>query len=337
MSRNGDLDLAALGDLLGGLAAGDANARLLAGRLLSSTAVRSALGTVLGEGGAVGTGQLSVGALAALLGLAGTGAAADTAPAPRPAAAFERHRDIAYRTGPGADKDRHRLDVFRPKGKTGCPVVLFVHGGKWEWGDKNLYAGLGEAFARDGVVTVICNYRLSPKVQHPGHVEDVAAAFAWVHEHIGEYGGDKNRLFVSGHSAGGHLVSLLATDPCYLKAVGLSPAAIKGVVSISGVYQIVHTEAVFHPAFGKDEAVCLKASPLTHAGGKHPPFLLAYADDDYRYLDQMAKNMHAALRKAESPCDLVVCEKRNHLSIVVNLVEPADPLRQKFLAFVTGK
>ena len=178
MRHDGLFDPAAVADLLAGLAAGDAGARLLADRLLRSTAVRSALGTILGEGAAVGTGQLSVGALAALLGLAGPGLASDTAPAPRPAAGFERHRDIPYHPWPGADKVRHTLDVYCPKGKTDFPVVLFVHGGKWEWGDKSLYAGLGEAFARDGVGTVICNYRLSPKVRHPGHVEDVARAFA---------------------------------------------------------------------------------------------------------------------------------------------------------------
>ena len=263
---------------------------------------------------------------------------ADEAPAPRPAGfAVERHRDIAYRTGPGADKERHALDVYTPKGKKDFPVVLFVHGGAWKWGDKALYAGIGESFAARGVGVVVCNYRLSPKVQHPAHVEDVAAAFAWTAENIAKYGGDREQLFVCGHSAGGHLVSLLATDPAHLKAVKHAPGEIKGVISISGVYKIYHTEKVFLEAFGKDEALCLKASPLTHVAGKHPPFLIAYADMDYEHLDSMAKDMDAALRKVANPCDLLVCKDRSHISIVINLVQLDDPLHKSIFDFVTRK
>lgn len=264
--------------------------------------------------------------------------AADEAPAPRPVGyAVEKHRDIPYRTGPGADKERHLLDVYAPKGKTDFPIVLFVHGGTWKWGDKALYAGIGESFAARGVGVVICNYRLSPKVQHPAHVEDVAAAFAWAAENIGKYGGRVADLFVCGHSAGGHLVSLLATDPEYLKAVKHAPSEIKGVISISGVYKIYHTEKVFQEAFGRDEALCLKASPLTHVAGKHPPFLIAYADRDYDHLDEMAKDMDAALRKVSNPCDLLVCKDRSHISIVINLVLSDDPLHKSILEFITRK
>lgn len=262
--------------------------------------------------------------------------AADEAPAPRPAAVFVRHRDIPYRTDGAADKERHRLDVFCPKGVKNFPVVMFVHGGTWKWGDKNLYAGLGEVFTQHGIGFVICNYRLSPQVKHPAHVEDVAKAFAWTCENIGRYGGDTGRLFLCGHSAGGHLVSLLATDTSYLKAEKRTADEIKGVISISGVYQIVHTEKVFHEAFGKDETVCKNASPLTHAAGKHPPFLIAYADRDFEHLDQMAKNMHEALKKSESPCDLLICKDRTHISIIVNVVEADDLLHKKICAFIAG-
>jgi acetyl esterase/lipase len=116
---------------------------------------------------------------------------------------FEKHLDIAYRTDKGADKDRHVLDVYVPKGKKDFPVVLFVHGGNWKSGNKTLYAPLGKSLASDGIACVICNYRLSPAVQHPAHVEDVAKAFAWTRENIGKYGGSKDKLFLCGHSAGG--------------------------------------------------------------------------------------------------------------------------------------
>jgi acetyl esterase/lipase len=280
-----------------------------------------------------------VSVVAASVGFVGRGpvAARDDKPAAPATFEVEKHKDIAYRTDPDADKERHKLDVYVPKGRKDFPVVLFVHGGSWKSGNKNLYAGMGERFAKTGIGFVICNYRLSPQVQHPAHVEDVAGAFAWTCDNIAKYGGKPDNLFVCGHSAGGHLVALLATDPSYLTAHKHSPADIKGVVAISGVYRIVPTEKVFEGPFGKDEEVCRKASPLNHVSGKHPPFLIAYADSDYPRLDVMAKDMHAALKKADSPSELLECKKRTHITIITNFSGDEDELSQAFRAFVTGK
>lgn len=144
---------------------------------------------------------------------------------------------------------RHKLDVFAPANlKPGekRPVVIFAHGGTWMIGDKNffgVYRGVGRALAKAGLVGVMVNYRLSPLVKHPEHVKDVARAFAWVREHIGRHGGDPDRIFLAGHSAGAHLMALLATDDCYLKEPKLyldekDFKAIRGVIAVSGVYRI---------------------------------------------------------------------------------------------------
>jgi acetyl esterase/lipase len=247
---------------------------------------------------------------------------------------FERHANIAYRTDKDADKERHTLDVYTPKGKKDFPVVLFVHGGSWRSGNKNLYAALGQSLAADGIGCVICNYRLSPAVRHPAHVEDVAKAFAWTCDNIGKYGGKKEQLFLCGHSAGGHLVSLLVTDPQYLKAEKHSPSEVKGVAAFSGVYEIVTGVTTLETAFGKDEKVCKLASPLAHVTGRHPPFLIAYADTDFPRLDETAVNMHAALKKAESPVELVKCKDRNHYTIIIQFVNNTDPLNRAFKEFV---
>jgi acetyl esterase/lipase len=153
----------------------------------------------------------------------------------------EQVRNVAYFTGPGADDRRHRLDLFVPKGARGYPVVVLVHGGAWMFGDKSccgLYSAVGDFLASQGVGVVLPNYRLSPWVKHPEHVKDVARAVAWTKSHIAEHGGDAERLFLTGHSAGGHLVTLLATDESYLKGEGLRTADVKGVIAISGVYRI---------------------------------------------------------------------------------------------------
>ncbi|HKI31232.1 MAG TPA: alpha/beta hydrolase fold domain-containing protein, partial [Gemmataceae bacterium] len=148
-------------------------------------------------------------------------------------------KDIAYYEGDDADPKKHKLDLFLPKGQKDFPVLIFVHGGAWVFGDRKMYGSLGNTFAKNGIGTVVISYRLTPQVQHPGHIEDVARAFAWTHENIGKYGGKADQIFVSGQSAGGHLTALLATNETYLKAHKLSLKDIKGAIPISGVYTIV--------------------------------------------------------------------------------------------------
>jgi acetyl esterase/lipase len=150
-------------------------------------------------------------------------------------------RDIPYCRGPAADEQRQRLDLFVPKGRRDFPVVVLVHGGVWMVGDNRccgLYSSLGQFLASQGIGAALPNYRLSPAVQHPEHVRDVARAFAWVKAHIAAYGGRPDQLFLAGHSAGGHLVALLATDETYLREEGLTSADVKGVIAASGVYEI---------------------------------------------------------------------------------------------------
>jgi acetyl esterase/lipase len=150
-------------------------------------------------------------------------------------------KNLSYWQGRDADAVRHRLDLYLPKGKKGFPVIMFVHGGAWMLGDKSFFGwggDIGRHFARQGIGAVLPSYRLSPGVKHPGHVQDLARALAWVRKNIAGYGGDAEQLFLCGHSAGGHLVSLLATDARYLRAVGLKPAAVKGVIAVSGVYRL---------------------------------------------------------------------------------------------------
>src|SRR5262249_5527821 len=105
----------------------------------------------------------------------------------------DEFKNIAYRDDKDADPIKHRLDLYVPKGQRNFPVVFFVHGGGWHSGSKELYAGLGQMFARNGIGAVVINYRLTPKVQWPTHVEDVATAFAWTRNNIGRNGGPPPR------------------------------------------------------------------------------------------------------------------------------------------------
>jgi acetyl esterase/lipase len=150
-------------------------------------------------------------------------------------------RGVPYAEGPLADDVRQRLDLYLPGGQRDFPVVVLVHGGVWMMGDNRscgLHSSVGEFLASQGIGAVLPNYRLSPAVKHPEHVKDLARAVAWTKTHIAEYGGRADQLFLVGHSAGGHLVALLGTDSTYLEGEGLKLADLRGVIAVSGVYNI---------------------------------------------------------------------------------------------------
>jgi acetyl esterase/lipase len=254
---------------------------------------------------------------------------------PKPAGGqpeVEAVKDVAYYDGKDADPVKHRLDLYLPRGRKDFPVLFFVHGGAWKSGDKKIYAPLGERFARQGLGTVIINYRLSPAVKHPEHVKDVARAFAWVHGHIKDYGGRADAIFACGHSAGGHLVALFATDDSYLKAEKLAPGDIKAVIPISGVYLIV--PPLFSSTFGTDVATYKDASPLEHVRGNHPPFLILYGDRDFPTCDVFSERMCQALTDARCEARTVKVKDRDHISIIKRMVDDGDPAARAIVDFV---
>jgi acetyl esterase/lipase len=242
-------------------------------------------------------------------------------------------KDVAYYEGDGADPKKHKLDLYLPKGQKDFPVLFFIHGGAWTIGDRSWYGKLGETFAKNGVGTVVISYRLTPQVQHPGHVEDVARAFAWTHDNIAKHGGKSDQVFVSGQSAGGHLAALLATNDTYLKAHKLSPKDIKGVVAISGVYAIV--PGMMERIFGKGKEAAESASPLKHVSGKEPPFLILYADKDMPTIDLMSEQLQKALTKEKVEANCVVMKDRNHIDSIMKLAaNEDDPATQAMLEFI---
>lgn len=240
-------------------------------------------------------------------------------------------RDIAYFTGDAdddADPVRHTLDLYAPEGVQGYPVLIFWHGGVWSFGGKDEYANIGAAFAARGIGVVIANYRLSPRVAHPAHVEDAARVVAWVVEQIADYGGDPTRVVLSGHSAGGHLASLLALDPAYLTAHDLTVEQIAGVVSYSGVY-VIDDWIVSYAASGAfpdgdDERAA--ASPLALAEGLPPssdedaavlpPFLLLVSEYDYPELIAQQNLLEAAFSTGGVTVAAHLIPDRDHFGLV---------------------
>ncbi len=237
--------------------------------------------------------------------------------------------DISYTDGASADAAKHELDLYLPKDRNNFPVVMFVHGGSWRSGDRSLYRALGIHFARAGIATVIPSYRLMPQNPHPAQIEDLAAAFAWMYRNIPGYGGDLKRVYLTGHSAGGHLVSLLALDPSYLNKYAIPAGAIRGVVSMSGVYDVRNTpEFVF-------EGDRQRASPLAYTASPNaPPFLITYCQWDYAGLPKQARDFAAALKRSFVDARLIYVPGETHISEIIAAVKDDSSLARAVLSFM---
>ncbi|MCX7153459.1 MAG: alpha/beta hydrolase [Betaproteobacteria bacterium] len=255
-------------------------------------------------------------------------------------------RDIAYGAHP-----RQVLDVFKPdvargvKGAKGAPVVIFVHGGAFVRGDRNvdaeIYSNTLWWFARKGVIGINMEYRLAPEAMYPGGAEDVGAAVAWARAHAAEYGGDPDKIFLIGHSAGGTHAAGYAFDPAIRPAAGHGLA---GLILISArVRADVEAENpnafAVKAYFGEDASLYERRSPVTHAAGSKLPTFIVIAEFENPLLDvygaELLHRMSVAARRAPRFMRLT---RHNHTSIVAHFNTGEDLLGNEILDFIaTGR
>ncbi len=248
---------------------------------------------------------------------------------------------------PGSRNPLQRLDIYAPA-KLGTmlakklPVIIYIHGGSFCLGDKvSSVTTMPQVFTSKGFVFVSIDYRLSPAVHFPAHVQDVASAIAWIHSSIGRYGGDPNRIFLLGHSAGAQLAALVSTDQRYLLRHGLSLRTVSGVVLLDGgaldVAASLLTDKrrpIKSSAFGSNPAVWRQASPIYHVkeGKNIPPFLIYYLPWTIQSTEQNT-NLISALRRARVPFDVHVIENKNHREINEALGNDNDPEGAQIIRF----
>jgi acetyl esterase/lipase len=246
------------------------------------------------------------------------------------------YRNLDYVDSEEYADDKDKLDIFMPQDARNVPVVVFFHGGALKGGTKVDGEALVARIVRNGIGVVSPNYRLTPTVQHPGHVNDAAAAFAWVKQNIQQYGVDPERIYLSGHSAGAYLAVLLALDPTHLQKHGMDTGSIKGVAPISPFLYVEETAKVRpKDVWGEDPSDWLAASVTPHINRGKPPMLMIYADGDEDWRREQNERFVTQMKQAgNQSISSVQVSNRDHLSIITRMNDTDDEIQKAVLRFI---
>jgi acetyl esterase/lipase len=248
-------------------------------------------------------------------------------------------RGLPYLQGANYADDKDKLDLYLPEGRRNAPVIVWYYGNQLMGGDKSEDAFIGRRFASAGFVTAVVNYRLSPGVSHPAHVQDAAASFAWVKRHIADYGGDPDSVFASGYSAGAYLAALLATDSRYLAAHALTPRDMRGVIPVSAFYWVERRGVAPDrdlSVWGTDRTVWVDASPAHHLRANAPPMLILYADHDEDWRREQNVEVAAAMKAAGlTNVEIKMIGNRDHATIRSRIGSEGDDTTEQILRFVS--
>ncbi len=244
--------------------------------------------------------------------------------------------DVDYLVAADYADAKDKLDIYMPLGATGVPVVVYFHGGGLMYGDKSLAQVVAERLLAQGIGLVSANYRLSPGVMHPAHVQDAAAATAWVYNNIAEFGGDPRNLYVGGHSAGAYLAALLALDPQHLRQHDMALSAIRGAIPISPFLYVEETARDRSKSiWGEIPLDWLAASVTPHISAGKPPMLLIYADGDDPWRraqnEKLARELTMSGNKAVRAVEVA---NRDHTSLISEINAADDQIGGLVATFI---
>lgn len=221
-------------------------------------------------------------------------------------------RDVAF----GARPDQ-RLDLYRPRGLTGLPALVFFHGGGWRSGTKRRYAKLGRRLAGLGLLVAVPTYRLFPEVTYPDFLMDCAAATTWLTRNAGRYGGG-GPLFLMGHSAGAYNAVMLGLDRRWLGANGT--AAIAGVIGLAGPYDFLPiTRPNIMPVFPDATP---DTQPVFHARNDAPPLLLLTGKGDRTVKPRNTMALSEAMRASGGRVTTIFYPYLGHVGILAAILPP---------------
>jgi acetyl esterase/lipase len=255
--------------------------------------------------------------------------------------ATDQRRDITERTGIVFDSEHSlALDVYAPTHAEHAPVVVFFYGGTWVNGERAWYRFVGTALAAHDVVTVIPDYRKYPQVTLDGFMRDAANAVAWTRAHANELGASPDDVFVMGHSAGGQIAALLATDPEWLGTHDLKPADLAGFIGLAGCYDFVpvpQDDPIMLGVFGKTPDEQRRGQPVSYVHGAEPPMLLLQGTDDDEVEPSNAISLYRATQTVHGDSTLRTYPGVGHEALLFSLSRPmrdGAPTLDDVLAFI---
>ena len=237
-----------------------------------------------------------------------------------------------------------KLDLYTPKKKTTAAknVLVFVHGGNWESGSKSLYEFFGRGMARKEVITVVIDYRLYPDTTFAGMAMDVARSIKWVKDNIASYGGDPNSIYVSGHSAGGQLAALIATDDSYFDALKMKNP-IKGCLLIDAfgldMYTYLKKEEKYkyeeyRTIFTKDQLEWKRGSPIYQLHEGMPKFMLFVGGKTYPNIVEGSNSFLSELKKYQTNAQLIYVPRKRHAGMIFSFANPRKKAYKQILTFM---
>jgi len=240
---------------------------------------------------------------------------------------YHSETNLLYRSGELTDymRERCRLDVYHPVQTNGFATVVWFHGGGLTGGNREIPSELKEK----GIAVVAASYRLSPKAKAPAYIEDAAAAVAWTFHHLADYGGTTNRIFLSGHSAGGYLSSMVGLDKRWLAAEGIDADSIAGLIPFSG-HTITHFTIRAERGIPGTQPIVDDLAPLYYVRKDAPPLLLITGDRNLEMLGRYEENAYLwRMMKLAGHADTELCELQgfDHRQ----MPEPAYPLLVRFV------
>lgn len=256
----------------------------------------------------------------------------------------KRSKNITYLSGDGTgNRDPQELNVFAPWNKKQLhPVLIYIYGGNWTSGRKSLYNFFGSRWARKGVVTVIVDYPKYPQAKYDEMTLDIALAVKWVKEHIRDYGGDPNRIYISGHSAGGQMAALVSIRPDYFERVGISNP-IKGIILIdpAGLDMYGYMKEVgngpndtYPQIFSTDTNTQKYSAALYQVRPGIPPMLLYAGGRSYPAIATSVRKMNDSLTKYEVPHTYYFLKRKKHVGMITQFFNSYSPRYREIKQFM---
>lgn len=221
-----------------------------------------------------------------------------------------------------------KLNIFTPKERPEypMPVIIFVHGGNWNRGDKDTYGFYGKDIAKRNIILVVPEYTLSPKVTYDHQAKQIAAAISWTQNNIEKHGGNPKQIFMNGHSAGGHLAALSVMNPKY----GINQDDISGVILLDSAGLDMYWQNTVKPpkkggfydyqsTFTNNPEIWKDASPIYHISAENPPFLIFQGEKTISAIAKTNKDFVEKLRKVQPEVSYYL-QNKGHFSMMLQFL-----------------